>query len=29
MTRTQAEQFRAKIEADAGNLSDNDALNSI
>ena len=29
MTRTQAEQFRAKIEAAAGNLSDNDALNSI
>ena len=29
MTRTQAEQLRAKIEAYAGNLSDNDALNSI
>ena len=29
MTRTQAKQFRAKIEAAAGNLSDNDALNSI
>ena len=29
MTRTQAEQFRAKIEAAARNLSDNDALNSI
>ena len=29
MTRTQAEQFRAKIEAAAGNLSDSDALNSI
>ncbi len=29
MTRTQAEQFRAKIEAAAKNLSDNDALNSI
>ena len=29
MTRTQAEQFRAKIEAAAGNLSDDDALNSI
>lgn len=29
MTRTQAEQFRTKIEAAAGNLSDSDALNSI
>ena len=29
MTRTQAEQFRAKIESAAKNLSDNDALNSI
>ena len=29
MTRTQAEQFRAKIESAAGNLSDSDALNSI
>ena len=29
MTRTQAKQFRAKIESAAKNLSDNDALNSI
>ena len=29
MTRTQAEQFRAKIESAAKNLPDNDALNSI